>query len=185
MMPIWVSQIVNYNNDNNIGLEGSYFMSMVVLWRPLYLVTYCFMRRTLRILNFEYESGYGSVAKKLPWFIKHLSDGLLPLYILFKFVKFLIRHLGLAIGNVRHVHDVHAKGQSQRSKVKVIKVKTQFSCFQTVTLVWIHIWWQNDVQGLMWHRSCVLLFFKVICQITRSHRTKHSQFWPNLGISGL
>ena len=103
------------------------------------------------------------------------------LYILFKFMKFLIRHLGLAIGNV---HDVHAKGQSQRSKIKVTEVETQFSCLRTVTPVWIHIWWWNDVQGLMWHR-CALLFFKVICQISRSRRTKHSQFWPNLGISGL
>ena len=41
-----------------------------------------------------------SVAEKLSWFIRHLSDGL---YILFKIVKSPIRHLGLAIRNVRHV----------------------------------------------------------------------------------
>ena len=43
--------------------------------------------------------------------------------------------------------DVHAKSQGQRTKVKVTEVKTQFSCFQTVTPVWIHIWLQNDAQS--------------------------------------
>ena len=66
----------------------------------------------------------------------------------------------------------------KRSKVKVTEVKTQFSCFWTVTPLWNHIWWRNDVQHLMWHRRCALLFFKVICQISRSHRTKHfDQIW--------
>ena len=39
--------------------------------------------------------------------------------------------------------DVHAKGQGQRSKVKVIEVTTQLNHFRTVTPVWIHIWWWN------------------------------------------
>ena len=38
---------------------------------------------------------------------------------------------------------VHAKGQGQRSKVKVPEVTTRF---QTVTPVWIHIWWWNDTK---------------------------------------
>ena len=78
--------------------------------------------------------------------------------------------------------DVLAKGQGQRSRSQR---STQFNCFWTVTLVWIHILWWNDVQGLMWHRRCALLFFKVIRQISRSHRTKHSQFWPHSGMNGL
>ena len=41
--------------------------------------------------------------------------------------------------------DVHAKGEGQRSKVKVTEVITQLSCCQTVTPVWIHIWWKLDV----------------------------------------
>ena len=45
--------------------------------------------------------------------------------------------------------DVHAKGQGQRSKVKVTEVNTQLSRFRTVTPVWIHIWWWNDAQSLM------------------------------------
>ena len=36
--------------------------------------------------------------------------------------------------------DVHAKGQGQRSKVKVTEVKTQLNNFLTVTPVLIHIW---------------------------------------------
>ena len=36
--------------------------------------------------------------------------------------------------------DVHAKGQGQRSKVKVTEVNTQLNRFRTVTPVWIHIW---------------------------------------------
>ena len=46
-------------------------------------------------------------------------------------------------------YDVHAKGHGQRSKVKVTEVMTPFSCFRTVTPVWIHIWRWNDTQILM------------------------------------
>ena len=45
--------------------------------------------------------------------------------------------------------NIHVKGQGQRSKVKVTEVKTQLNRFQTVTLVWIYIWWRNDAQSLM------------------------------------
>ena len=64
---------------------------------------------------------------------------------------------------------VHAKGQGQRSKVKVTEVKTQLNRFRTVTSVWIHIWWWNDAHSLMLLRRGALLFFKVIPQISRSH----------------
>ena len=43
----------------------------------------------------------------------------------------------------------HAKGQGQRSKVKVTEVTTQLNRFRTVTPVWIHIWWWNDAYSLM------------------------------------
>ena len=66
--------------------------------------------------------------------------------------------------------DVHAKGQGQRSKVKVTEVKTQLRLFRTVTPVWIHIWWWwNDAQSSILLRRSTLLFFKVIHQISRSH----------------
>ena len=62
------------------------------------------------------------------------------------------------------------KVKCQRSKVKVTEVKTQFSHLRTVTPVWIHIWPWNDAQGLMLLRR--ELFFKIICQISRSQGTK-------------
>ena len=83
--------------------------------------------------------------------------------------------------------DAHAKGQGQRSKVKVTEVNPQLSRFQTVTPVWIHIWWWNDAQSLMLLRirRGVLLFFKVIRQISRSHGSKNRWIWPNMAVSGL
>ena len=81
--------------------------------------------------------------------------------------------------------NVHTKGQGQRSKVKVTEVNTQLNRFQTVTLVWIHIWWWNDAYSLMMLRRGALLFFKVIRQISRSHGSKKRQIWPRLGVSGL
>ena len=81
--------------------------------------------------------------------------------------------------------NVHAKGQGQRSKVKVTEVTTQLDRFRTVTPVWIHIWWWNDAYSLMLLRRGALLFFKVIRQISRSHGSKNRRIWPKLGVSGL
>ena len=81
--------------------------------------------------------------------------------------------------------DVHAKGQGQRSKVKVTEVNTQLNRFRTVTLVRIHVWWWNDTYSLMMLRRGALLFFKVIRQISRSHGSKKRQILPRLGVSGL
>ena len=81
--------------------------------------------------------------------------------------------------------DVHAKGQGQRSKVKVTEVNAQLSHFRTVTPVWIQIWWWNDAQSLMLLRRGALLFFKVIRKISRTQKAKNRQIWPNLSVSGL
>ena len=81
--------------------------------------------------------------------------------------------------------NVHARGQGQRSKVKVTEVTTQLNRFRTVTPVWIHIWWWNDTYSLMLLRKGALLFFKVIRQISRSHGAKNRRIWPRLGVSGL
>ena len=72
-----------------------------------------------------------------------------------------------------------------RSKVKVTEVTTQLNRFRTVTPVWIHIWWWNHAYGLMILRRGALLFFKVICQISRSHGSKKRRIWPRLVVSGL
>ena len=81
--------------------------------------------------------------------------------------------------------DVHAKGQGQRSKVKVTEVTTPLNRFRTVTPVWIHIWCWNDAYSLIMLRRGALLFFKVIRQISRSHSSKNRRIWPRLGVSGL
>ena len=81
--------------------------------------------------------------------------------------------------------DVHTKGQGQRSKVKVTEVTTQLNRFQTVTPIWIHIWWWNEAYSLIMLRRGALLFFKVIRQISRSHGSKNRLIWPRLGVSGL
>ena len=81
--------------------------------------------------------------------------------------------------------DVHAKGQGQRSKVKVTEVNTQLSRFRTLTLVRIHIWQWNHAHSWKQHRRGALLFFKVIRQISRSHGSKNRRIWPRLGVSGL
>ena len=80
---------------------------------------------------------------------------------------------------------VHAKGQGQRSKVKVTEVTTQLNRFRTVTPVWIHIWWWNETYSLMLLRRGALLFFKVIRWISRSHGAKNRRIWPRLGVSRL
>ena len=83
------------------------------------------------------------------------------------------------------ISNVHAKGQGQRSKVKVPEVNTQLSRFRTLTPVWIHIWQWNHAHSWKQHRRGALLFFKVIRQISRSHGSKNRRIWPRLGVSGL
>ena len=80
---------------------------------------------------------------------------------------------------------VHAKGQGQRSKVKVTEVTTQLNRFRTITPVWIHIWWWNDAYSLMLLRRGAILFFKVIRRISKSHGSKNRRIWPRFGVSGL
>ena len=69
-----------------------------------------------------------------------------------------------------------------RSKVKGNVVKTQFSRLRIVTPVLIPIRRWSDARSLIWHRTGVLLFFRVIRQILRSHGTQNHQFWSELGV---
>ena len=70
------------------------------------------------------------------------------------------------------------KGQGHRGHNPTLR-------FRTVTPVWIHIWWWNDAYSLIMIRRGALLFFKVICEISRSHGSKNHRIWPRLGVSGL
>ena len=75
--------------------------------------------------------------------------------------------------------EVHAKGQGQRSKVKVTEVTTQLNRFRTVTPIWIHKWWWNDAYSLIMLRRGAQLFFKVIRQISRHTALKIVEFDPD------
>ena len=87
----------------------------------------------------------------------------------FHFVPVIVssRNFSRDIANDRS--DVHAEGQGNRYKVKVTEVITQLSHFRTVTPDWIHIRWWNDAESLMMLKRGVLLFFKFIRPISRSH----------------
>ena len=61
--------------------------------------------------------------------------------------------------------DIHAKGQGQRSKVKVTEVNTQLSRFQTLTPIWIHIWQWNHAHSWEQHRTGALLFLAATKQL--------------------
>ena len=125
-----------------------------------------------------------AAAKQLyEWFSLsvHLSVCLSHLFLLCSHYHIIMEFSGV-ITNDRS--DVYAKCQGQRPKVKVTEVKTQFSCFWTVTRVWIHICQWNDAQSFMWHRRGALMFFKVIHQISRSHITKNCRFWTRLVVLG-
>ena len=71
---------------------------------------------------------------------------------------------------------VHAKGQGQRSKVKVTEVTTQLNRFRTVTPVWIHIWWWNDAYSLMLLRRGALLFLAATKQL-------YKWYFPSVRLS--
>ena len=63
---------------------------------------------------------------------------------------------------------------------QIIADLTRIDRFRTATPVWIDWWIWCDAQGLKQHRAGALLFFKVICQISRSHGTnKITDFNPN------
>ena len=56
---------------------------------------------------------------------------------------------------------------------------TQIGRFRTVTPVWIHQWLWNVAQSLKQQRRDALLFSKVIHQISWSHGTNITDFYPN------
>ena len=75
--------------------------------------------------------------------------------------------------------NVHANGQGQRSKVKVTEVTTQLNRFRTVTPVWIHIWWWNDIFSLMLLRRGALLFSRSSVKFKGHTALKIIEFDPD------
>ena len=68
---------------------------------------------------------------------------------------------------------------------KISPISTRIERFRTVTPVWIHRWIWNDAQSLKQQRRGAILFFKIICQISRSHGTEICRFLPKLSVSRL
>ena len=87
----------------------------------------------------------------------------------------------LPLTEVMSMRKVKVRGRRSRSQ----RSWPHLSLFRTVTPVWIHIWQWNDAQSLIMLRRGVLLFLKVIRQISRSHGSKNRRIWPKLGVSGL
>ena len=75
--------------------------------------------------------------------------------------------------------NVHAKGQGQRSKDKFTEVTTQLSRSRTVTPVWIHIWWWNDIYSLMLLRKGALLFSRSSVKVQGHTALKIVEFDPD------
>ena len=117
------------------------------------------------------------------WFPVHLKGHLIPLCYETLVVNwqnwlFTLFHQSRSVLSPNPIDtdrgNVHAKGQGQKSRSQRSKqILPQFGQVRTVTPVWIHIWLTNDAQSLKQPRKCALLFFKVICEISRSHK----QIW--------
>ena len=129
-----------------------------------------------------YFFSFLAVTKQLyEWYFLSVCQSVTPFWLCSHY-RIIMKFSGVI---TRDQGKVHAKGQGQRSKVKVTEVTTQLNHFRTVTPVWIHIWWWNDTYSLMLLRRGALLFLKVISQISKSHSSKKRQIWPRLGVSGL
>ena len=165
------------DRDQNIIRWSGY--SSIWYFRPF---PHAFSRKYPKILNLTRFTRFLAATKQLyEWFSPSVCLSVC-LWRLFHYVPIMMKFSGV-ISNDKS--DVHAKGQGQRSKVKVTEVKTQLNRFRTVTPVWIHIWRWNDAHSLMLLRRGALLFFKVIRQISRSHGSNNRWIWPKLGVSGL
>ena len=77
------------------------------------------------------------------------------------------------VGALLFLKVIHRISRSYGTK-NISPTLTRIGRFRNVTPVWIDWWLWNDAQSLRRHRRGVLLLFKVICQISRSHGTKNS-----------
>ena len=137
---------------------------------------------TIAILIGAYFSKFLAATKQLcKWYFPSVCLSVTPFW-LCSHHRIIMKFSGVITNDKSKLH---AKGQGQRSKVKVTEVTTQLNRFWTVTPVWIDIWWWNDAFSLMLLRRGALLFLKVIRRISRSHGSKNRRIWPRLGVSGL
>ena len=79
--------------------------------------------------------------------------------------------------------DVHAKGQGQRSKVKITEAKTQFSRFRTMIQVWIHNKWNTKLDVA--EERCSIVFQGHPSNFKVTRHKKIANFAPELAFSRL
>ena len=91
--------------------------------------------------------------------------------------------LFLPLTKVMSMQKIKVRGQRSKPQ-RPQKILCQFWHFRAVTPIGIHRWLWNVSQSLMWYRRGAL-FFKVICQIWRSHWSKNRQLWPKVSVSRL
>ena len=87
----------------------------------------------------------------------------------------------LPVTKVTSMQKVKVRGQrsrSQRSQPNFTVSGLQFEFTYDDEMMHIHC-------SFIMLRRGALLFFKVICQISRSHGSKNCRIWPRLGVSGL
>ena len=165
-----LTQIGCFRTVTPVGYE-----MMHKAWSTIEEVPYCFSSSSVKF--------QGHMALKSAEFD---PIGRFGLYLQFNFIDgYEMIHKALSnIEEVPYYFEGHPSNFNV-TQLKKLSILTQIRCFQTVTLVWIHIWWWNDAYSLMMLRRGALLFFKVIPQISRSHGSKKRQIWPRLGVSGL
>ena len=157
----------------------------------------------LRVLEVHVATGGGWLTRYRPREVRNSIYRYRKIHIDYR-SKFLYRFISpilIIYGNTTNGYEMMHKGWSNieevpycfwRSSIKFeghtakkSSILTKIGRFRTVTPVWIHWWLWNDTQSLKQHRRGALLFFEVICQISRSHGTKNCRFWPKLSVSGL
>ena len=126
----------------------------------------------------------GHTAKKNPRFWPKLGVSGLQLQLEFKYDDEMMHRAWYCLGEVPYCFS-RSSVKFQGHTAKKSLILTQIGRFRTATLVWIHWWPWNDAQSLKQHGRGALLFFKVICQISRSQGTKNCRFWTELHVSGL
>ena len=171
----------HYLDNDNPGIRNNHVVKTI----PIYLIK-MITNSPFNIDNEFWSSGFLAATKQLyEWYFPSVCLSVclsVTPFSLCSHQRIIMKCSGVITSDKS---DVHAKGQGQRSKVKVTEVTTQLNRFRTVTPVKIHKWWWNDAYSLMLLRRGALLFFKVIRQISRSHGSKNRRIWPRLGVSGL
>ena len=155
-----------------IGSRQAIWTDMVTTDSPALLL---FPSGTIWIIRLSFDSSANLFLAAIKQLYEWLSPSVRPSVTPFSLCSHhrIIMKISGVITNGRS--DVHAKGQGQRSKVRITKVKTQFSRLQSVTPIWIYIWWWNEAQSLLFMRGTLLCLRPSVK--FEAHMAKNRLFW--------